>query len=168
MRRMYSKNQLEEIAIDKVQEDIKNGKISTSESIEGYSFKLLENEHFTIEPIYVGIVKNGNKLTIVIYSKINKDADAPTSLAFAEIYVPLDVSVKLIPTTISGSAYIDNRVVNAFSAGWSKADLYGNIGKPNEGVLRFGLFNMGSITASTDYYFRYEATFLLSDNLIEE
>ena len=135
---------------------------SIIENMTGYSAQILTPADYTIEPVYVGAVKNGNKLTLVCAVNITKtDAGANNQINVCRVNLPAAVMSKLYAATISGD--LDNRVNNAFSSTIQSVSVPSYLQKYTSYVVFSGAFS--NLVAGTKYYWRYEATFLLSDNL---
>ena len=190
MRQMFSKKQIEEMIENHVFEQINaedvyiagslfldgavesdldvNGTITGDEIVEkmeGYSFTPFTppaGDTRVITPLYVGAVKTGNKLTLVLYVKFNKMTDNVTSSNMGYFVVPQAISNKLVNNELGNIA---NFEVLAYSNSYTSKTLNAYINKMGDGSLNFGAYGLSSINASTDYYLRYEVTFLLSDNL---
>lgn len=140
---------------------------SIIETMSGYSFtKRIADYDWT--PIYVGIVKNGNKLTFVMFGSINIATltDSYTNLAFLDI--PSDLGAQLFPYEVQGYGnvldnskitYMDSTILGTFQDGLVI------IQKQSDSRLAIQIRGLSSLTLNRDYYFRIEKTFLLSDNL---
>ena len=123
-----------------------------------------------LNTIYAGIVKNGNKLTICISFKITKHAGAQNINTAFRIVLPRVIWDILTPTNIGGNDILSPKIISAFTTFtsavsanmWTQKDS----STPTSGQLTLGI-NTGNLTAETEYYIRYEETFLLSDNLAQ-
>ena len=179
MRKMYSKKQVEDIVLESLENasevaiggdlDV-TGSIEGSEIIEkmeGYSFTLGTHEKLTIEGVYAGAVKNGNKLTLVIALDITRTDTVSGDMNLGVFNIPADVSEKLIPAVVGLYSYLDNKVVNAWAndATTKELQLYCNKGT-NSVRPYFNQDPINQLSLNTKYYVRYEVTFLLSENLI--
>lgn len=146
------------------------GKISGAEIVEsmhGYGFTPTAVANTTIVYNYVGIVKNGNKLTFVIDGKITPTSNTPFNANFASLTMPAAIISKLVPVdgvvaygavpcyTTTGSATPKSVGSNYYKAGSTALTLQFMSISPIAGIL----------TADTTYRFRIEQTFLLSENL---
>ena len=138
---------------------------SIIENMSGYSFTK-RNDEQDWTPIYVGIVKNGNKLTIVIFGSFTYDSG--TSYAnIANIIVPASVAAKLYPFTVGGSTRVlANKKIECLDTDSLGAltDIT-MLTQKYDDLITFQLRDMTSLTANKTYLFRIEQTFLLSDNL---
>lgn len=114
---------------------------------------------------YFGIVKNGNKLTISLFGEIEKNT---VSYNVATLYVPAEIYNKLVGGFTS-SVYLDVKNVLAIS---SLLDTGANIRalmyKTDDSTHRIDInfYGLDTLDEDTTYVYRYEVTFLLSDNLI--
>ena len=147
---------------------------SIIEKMTGYSYISSFTSSSIITPKYVGAVKNGNKLTIAFGGIINVPAEYNYSKysTFGGFYltIPSDVASKIIPLGASDNANaLDSKIISAFNTFDKKIDIntiafkstsYGN----SISISFYGTDNQ-IIENNKDYAFRYEITFLLSDNL---
>ena len=144
------------------------GKITGDEIIEnmsGYSYVEGTTAGYTTSPVYVGAVKTGNKLTLVVALTFTRNADAvDDEFSMGRITIPEDILAKILPFL---SNVVDARDIIAFASDESK-EIRCYITKPST-YLQFNadVYNR-NITANKEYYIRYEATFLLSDSLVSE
>lgn len=138
---------------------------SIIENMTGYSGETKEPLIHT--PIYAGCVKNGNKLTIVLFTKINfSETPSPAYKTLYSFYIPQSVLNKLYPYPISGINVVANIKVSAFSALTTAVDLYFIVSKYT-GQLQLTARNLNALSVDTNYYVRIEQTFLLSENFVE-
>ena len=183
MRKMFSKKQIQNMTLNYIEGfdeielsgdlivdgDLEADKISGNEIVEkmeGYSFAFGEVSNLTIEGVYAGAVKNGNKLTLVIACNLTRTGTCSNSV-LGLFTLPSEVLAKLIPTNVGAYPYLDNEVVKS----WSNDSTYVNticyLQKFSTNVqLKVDATPLNSLTLNTKYYFRYEVTFLLSENLI--
>lgn len=151
-------------------------KITANEIVEnmsGYSFRTNTLSNVTLEYIYAGIVKNGNKLTSVVFAKIT------TASGYDKAYnkiggftIPEDVGAKLIPYTLGTfTTLLDFRKMTAFNStgigAASAIDTGCYITKTSNTTFDIHV-NMTDMVEGTSYLVRIEQTFLLSDNLIPQ
>lgn len=175
MRKMFSEKQIKELTKNFIESGnlAVNGKITGNEIVEnmsGYSFaKASETANITREFVYAGIVKNGNKLTLVVALNITRtDTFSASNVKLGEFTLPSDVYDKLYPTQIGGYNFLDVKVISVFKSHYSKVDLFGYIQKGSNPItIMIDSTNVSSLELNTKYYVRYECTFLLSDNLAE-
>ena len=139
------------------------------EVMAGYSAALGTHPNFTIENVYCGAVKNGNKLTFVVAVKITRTANTTGNLTIADFYIPNAIGTKLFPVPIGGYnyglAYSPISAMSSIKTGVTQ-NLY--IEKQSNTQVRFQLLDaatLNNLTEGMPYYVRVEATFLLSENL---
>ena len=142
---------------------------SIIEDMSGYSFSPASaTTNLSQETIYAGVSKTGNKITFVIFQKITRTGDVGTNYAgIGQFYIPQAILDRLYPSIIDGGSYLDNRILDLFSSLSSIVNAYAYVSKQAT-YLSFNLFKssqFSELTLNKDYFFRYEATFLLSDNL---
>lgn len=141
---------------------------SIIENMSGYSAVLVSNTGLTISPVYVGVCKNGNKLTFVFAGNITvDDADYEKYVYLCQFNIPSSVADKLYSTNISGLNVLDCRKLLVFDS----ADNFQN---PLEksgywqkgGNTTYPRAYLPDLTVGHTYYIRYELTLLLSNSLI--
>lgn len=149
------------------------GSISGNEIIEnmsGYSCSLGETtEDIEINGIYAGIVKNGNKLSWVLFLKIKRlQSITGQRPMLGEFNVPTDILEKLIPTTLFGENLLLGETISATNeSNTSGANLLLICVKTATGFkVNLGVGSMANLTQDVNYLIRIERTFMLSDNLI--
>ena len=171
MRRMFSKNQLEEQNI----ELLGSGKVPSIkgdeiiENMEGYSFSRSNSEGFTYEGIYGGVVKTGNKITFVVACNITKTDATKVSCNLAKFVVPNAVLNKLFPTQVGTYYFLDVRELQcSLNEGTHHfVNAYCEKDEANSLISMTIEDNIGDkLTVNEKYYARYEMTLLLSENLI--
>ena len=141
------------------------------EKMSGYSFTpTTSTEQFTINVVYAGICKNGNKLTYVIFASIKRLASVTgDNIPLGRFTIPASVGSKLYPYTISGiSNVLMNRLENLASGYTAYEEVPSLIFKVSGTQIGGNLYNVNSkLTQDTEYIIRQEVTFLLNDNLAE-
>ena len=138
---------------------------SIIENMSGYSFELAGDSGITITPIYAGVVKNGNKLTCSYFAKVVKTS-AVTQASLGRFNIPRSVADKLIPTQVGVYSWLDLKEVAFYSGSGAPKILDTQLGKRTSTQLSFGTNDLALLDLDTDYFFRYEVTFLLSNSLI--
>lgn len=123
------------------------------------------DENANIEGVYIGAVKNGNKLTISCFLKITPLGAMPANYTLANFYLPFSIGSKLAPSLVGGYNFLDNRKISCFSSFGSAVDTYAYISKSSNTQINFVLGVSSNLIANTEYSLRYEVTFLLSDSL---
>ena len=136
------------------------------EKMSGYSFQPhadISTNGITLT--YVGVCKNGNKVTFVIAGSFDSTKTPPTSTYLGTFTIPSAVGSKLYPMT---GTYVDLKNVILLKSASSNVEKVFGMYKNTDtsfGSLAIGLD--AGFDGSSSYVFRYEATFLLSDNLAQ-
>ena len=118
---------------------------------------------------YVGAVKNGNKLTLVISGEILINVPLGSYASFGTFTIPKSVADKIIPYAESISGV--GNPIELFSLVFTDktATLVGSsksamVNKPSD--TRVGFLSLtNGLTAGATYLFRIEKTYLLGENL---
>lgn len=180
MRKMFSLKQLQEIAKSTIEnanslelQSVNAKKItgdSIIENMNGYSAELRTPSNITLENVYQGVVKTGNKITFVCAIKITRTGTIASDVDLVRFTIPSKIGANLYPVTLgtypNGLAFQNISVMDSYKSGSSQ---YALLEKSNNTSLTFYICNPTSInnlTLNTEYYFRMECTFLLSNNLI--
>lgn len=120
-----------------------------------------------INLLYAGAAKNGNKLSFAFFGTYTyKSGDV--IIPFANIGIPAAIGDKIVPYELSGeNRIIYSDVASLFSSRIAYKSCIAEMQKVTNSLLRiiFEGLNSSDLVAGTTYYFRFEATFLLSDNL---
>lgn len=173
----YSKTQIEALLTQKASlsgADFTGGITAPNilETMSGYSFNKTTKANITNTLIYVGASKTGNKLTLVIFGSLNRsDTVSGDFISLGNFIIPTPVYSKIYPTalgSIANAVYSAN--IRLFDSPATSTTKNLIIVKDNSGgVNRLTpyLYLVNSLTASTDYQYRLEITFLLGDNLAE-
>ena len=133
------------------------------EKMSGYTFyKDDVASGITID--YAGVVKTGNKITFVIAGKARNVSSS--SARVGDFYIPNDIGAVLYPVNSSDDISVSQVFMAdemSFGAGYPKGASFRKGSNTHLVAYIYGLTN--DLSADTDYSFRYEQTFLLSDNL---
>ena len=132
---------------------------SIIENMVGYSFESNDGE---VTVTYAGAVKNGNKLTFAICGTLKKTAHTYQN-ELGVFGVPASIASKLYGGFID-EAYLDVKplyLAKTLTLGDSKPILMYKSGT----TLICNVYAVDDLDLNTDYFFRYEVTFLLSDNM---
>lgn len=133
-----------------------------------YGIELIaENKYFQTN--YAGAVKNGNKLTLVLAGTFTRTTETPANIAPCYFLIPKNVGDKLFSNSLGA---LDNKQVLFMDSTTSGVSKFSRITKassatPDIARLLVTFYGVNSLTIGTPYEFRYEVTFLLSDNLAE-
>jgi len=145
------------------------GKITGGEIVEnmsGYSFELPYNENPELTIIYASVVKNGNKLTFVVFGKYNRAAENPIiNPNLGRFNIPAEIGAKITPWS---GFYVDSKNVPFFASASSITNKVIGVEKRTATSIEFTGYGTHTLNAGTDYMFRIEETFLLSENLVSE
>lgn len=135
------------------------------ELMQGYGFTPANRDY-----IYVGICKNGNKLTCVIFASYTNTniIYQNTGIGMGKFTIPSSVGQKLTNYTFQTlpilSATTIKGVTDRLSAG---IELYAYIRKLSNTEIDILFYPPNDIPANTTMLMRFEFTLLLSDNLAE-
>ena len=149
------------------------GKITADEIVENMSddYTFVERSditNVTREFVYAGIVKNGNKLTLVVALNITRTGDVSTDLPLGQFHVPSSIAARLYESTIGSYSYLDARRIFIHSQAWDGSYVYSFAHITESDNIQVSLIDTSiqALALNTKYYVRYELTLLLSDNLI--
>ena len=139
------------------------------ENMNGYSAVMATIENLTINPIYIGVVKNGNKITFCCALELTRtDTVAADSSVLVGFNIPSAVGSKLYPTSVGGYNSLTCGLAPATLDTRSFSNIPFRVVKPNDAAIQLACSNnsyINALTANSAYYVRFEFTFLLSDNL---
>lgn len=143
-----------------------SGSISGNEIVEnmaGYSFDIVTV--FEWDDIYVGAVKNGNKLTLVVFGEYTKRTESYAG-NLGYFTLPQAVADKIIPYSLGTfTDVVDTKISNFYDDIGSSVPINLSLRKANPTQLMLAIRDPQNLTADTTYLFRYEVTFLLGTNL---
>ena len=132
----------------------------------GYSFLPATIEDASVSFVYAGVVKNGNKLTFAIFGTITRTSSS--QLQLARFYIPNDVLAKLYPYSVGGNSVLSQKALSCYvTSGVNNlgVEITCEFTKSSNAVI-INLRKIDELTANTEYSFRIEQTFLLSENLV--
>ena len=136
---------------------------SIIETMTGYSYESAINEvNIQVTPIYVGAVKTGNKLTLVVFTSIKRIGEVSSNIVdLGKMVLPLSVANKIYPFSAQKVAAVNVALTGS-------ENLYVEVYKNAPTKLSYGAYGVNTkLTLDTTYMCRVELTFLLSDNLAE-
>ena len=144
---------------------------SIIENMTGYRFEIKAPSNSGINISFASSVKNGNKITFVIAGSIIRNENTPYNVAIGQFICPTSVMNKLYPL-VSGGSTVDIKdivFIKANDLAGANVKLTGQLGKNGNYGLTLQIIGIGgsSLTLEQNYIFRYETTFLLSDNLAQ-
>lgn len=141
-----------------------NGDITASgnitQSMVGYSYTPQPAQGITLN--YVGVSRIGDRLTFAIAGTLAKYAGMPSNITLGYFVVPADVAANLYPNTLGA---LDNKTISFFNGTTSFKNLCTRMSKSGTTNLPVTLYSTYDLTDGQTYEFRYEVTFLLSENL---
>lgn len=142
---------------------------SIIENMAGYSFTKQTHTNITNEIIYAGAVKNGNKLTLVVFQKFTRTGTA-YYIPFGEFSLPLDIANKIYTYAIGGGTANVCEVkkcefIPNVDSGYNSAISSPVIIYKSGSSLTIRNYSPDDFTLNQEYLIRFEVTFLLSDNL---
>lgn len=139
------------------------------EVMTGYSFEqITPSTEFTLELIYAGVVKNGNKITFAVAANVTRTATVTANLKLGRFKIPANIGALLYQSLIGSYEYLDVKKVPVAAQGWQISQIDAFMQKLSNETIEVVLPNtsgLSDLTLDTKYYTRYEATFLLSENL---
>lgn len=135
---------------------------SIIENMSGYDFYPSSGGNVTREFLYVGAVKNGNKLTLAVAVNVTRTGDAGSVLNIGSFQLPPAVMSKLFPS-ISG--FLSVSKVDAFDSAYTSPVSVSLAWYKSSYVFPQIIIGQASLVQDTKYFMRFEITFLLSDSL---
>ena len=173
MRRMFSKNQLE----NQTEELLASGNLPSVkadeiiENMSGYSFTKGTTNNLTITGVYAGVVKTGNKITFAVAVKLKRTDTISSTARLGYFTIPKAVFDKLYQTQVGLYEYLTVDEKSAWSSDSTNKVIqiysYKSGGSETKILLDMNETPLNELTLNTDYYLRYEFTLLLSENLID-
>lgn len=148
------------------------GKIEGGEIVEkmtGYSFSTEPKENIDITPIYAGVVKNGNKITYVLFCTYERTGTVDGGWCYNGFMItPQSIMDKLYPYEIGSTSVLANFNLELWEDIDAEPKLLKCAAYKQSGMIAFASSGLNSLDANTLYYGRIEVTFLLSDNLVPQ
>lgn len=138
------------------------------EKLTGFTHSPITTTNATLEKVYVGVAKNGNKLTFVAAFNLTRTGDIQYgNVSLGYFGIPSSIGAKLYPFT--GSALGDLLADVKISAvkDWNALGVEVGIAvqKFSNTQLQFVAWGCNSLDLNTKYYIRCEFTFLLGASL---
>lgn len=170
---LNEKLQIDENGIDLKDNLHVDGKISGGEIVEdmsGYSFTKATSSNGTIEYLYAGAVKNGNKLTFVISAKFECTTalSSGESIKIGSFAVPDEIADKLVPFSsgaLDNVLDIKSGALNSYVVNYVATN---SVVYKTDSTLTFYQYARASVAAGNTYFTRIEVTFLLNDSLVPQ
>lgn len=139
---------------------------SIIENMSGYSFETLTKTNAQIVTTYAGIVKNGNKVTFACSGTIQISGDiAGWNCPLGRFHFPQEIGLKLYPTILGGISALSFGSLALFKTYTENIEVPCLIIKDSNYAFTPNIYQLNKINVDTPYLFRFEITFLLSDNL---
>lgn len=137
---------------------------SIVERMVGYSYSMPSViAEATTNITYASVVKNGNKVTMVITGEVTRTASVPDgNLILGSFNIPSSVGQKLIPVRLAWLSFVNVYFAEDYNAGKTLNAL---AIKDSNQTIRFSVYGINALDLNTKYYARLEVTFLLSDNM---
>ena len=137
--------------------------------IEGLQAELYTIENLTIENIYTSACKNGDKITIVSALNLTRLDTLGINAWVANIKLPSYIMEKLFPTNIGAYDCLAFNVINSINTDLTIVPLNTMVFKGDNNIqLILQQSTIDNLVLNKKTYVRFELTFLLSDNLINE
>lgn len=139
---------------------------SIIEKMSGYGYLPITKENASITYTYVGVVKNGNKLTFACSGYFSKSGDlSGNNCNLIRFTFPNTIGVKLYQTEISGVSGLAFGKIDLCKSYTNHLDIPIIVFKENNKQIAVTMYQLNNTEIDTPYLFRFEITFLLSDNL---
>lgn len=139
---------------------------SIIENMSGYGYAPITKENATITYTYVGVVKNGNKITFACSGFFSRSGNLTGgNCPLIKFTMPDSIGAKLYPSNIDGAnglAFMQLYLAKSYSTGLVKPLM---VIKDSDHEISPTLYALSDTEVGTPYLFRFEITFLLSDNL---
>ena len=130
------------------------------EKMSGYSFEKGPNTHLNYS--YAGVVKNGNKLTFAIAGTYTRTTGDDSNVIIGRFTIPLAIANKLYDNNLGALA---NANISLYKGTTEFVNLSTRTIKSSN-IITTTIYEMWQLTDDSTYEFRFECTFLLSENLV--
>ena len=141
---------------------------SIVEKMSGYSFSVGSDTNVTLEYVYVGAVKNGNKITLAVAMNLTNTTGTQSSQVNGGTFtLPHDVMTKLSTTLVGGATVLSIQKVQLYNS-WSGSPIEETVFLEKFTLLdqiKINIQKLTDLVQGTKYFLRFETTFLLSENL---
>lgn len=141
---------------------------SIIENMSGYTFtKYGDTADYTFTLSYAGICKNGNKITFVVAGQITKLQAFTGQFQIGTFTMPSSIGSNLYPYSLSPFTDIISASEMTYWKTYdvSQAKKHSALFRKSTNTLSYLIAYVDSLEVGVPYIFRYEITFLLSENL---
>ena len=139
---------------------------SIIENMSGYGYLPITTENASITYTYVGAVKNGNKVTFACSGYFSRSGDlSGWNSVLVRFTFPNTIGVKLYQTEIGGVSGLAFGKIDLCKEYTSHLDKPIVVFKDSNSQISVVMYQLDNTELDTPYLFRFEITFLLSDNL---
>lgn len=137
------------------------------EKMSGYSFnKTASTSDFELSYNYASVCKTGNKITFAIFGNFKRLSEALLSNVRLGIFnIPSTIGEKLYPIQLSGINTLGTILTNFANGITAKNEHALSAFKMNNTQIGIFLYDFSAFEVGTNYVFRFEMTFLLSNNM---
>lgn len=139
---------------------------SIIENMSGYRFEKLTKENAIVDYTYASIVKNGNKITFAVTGKITRTGTIQNNnFSLGRFHFPLAIGEKLFTTTqdnVTALSFDQLSLVKSYTELLNVPCL---CIKESNGGFSPVIYDLQKTELNIPYLFRFEITFLLSDNM---
>lgn len=137
------------------------------EKMTGYSFnKTASTSDFELSYNYASVCKTGNKITFAIFGNFKRLSEALLSNVRLGIFnIPSTIGEKLYPIQLSGVNTLGAILTNFANGITAKNEHALSAFKMNNTQIGIFLYDFSAFEVGTNYVFRFEMTFLLSNNM---
>lgn len=140
---------------------------SIIENMNGYGYLPITKENANITYTYVSAVKNGNKLTFACSGYFSRSGELTSwNCALIRFTFPNTIGVKLYQTEIAGTTGLAFDKLDFCKSYAAHIDIPIVVKKESNSQIMVTMYQLNNIEINTPYLFRFEITFLLSDNLV--
>lgn len=141
---------------------------SIIENMSGYGYLPITKENANVTYTYVGAVKNGNKLTFACSGYFSRTGEIANSTCdLIRFKFPNTIGVKLYQTEIGGVSGLAFEKLDLCKSFANHIDIPIIVFKESNTQIAITMYDINIKTEiNTPYLFRFEITFLLSDNMV--
>lgn len=142
---------------------------SIIENMSGYSYQPATKENANITYTYIGSVKNGNKVTFACSGYFSRSGDLTGgNCTLIRFTFPNSIGAKLYQTEINGISGLAFGKIDFCKSYSTHIDIPMVIMKESNSQFVITMYDLNNkAEINTSYLFRFEITFLLSDNMVK-